>query len=184
MDNLACTYRHQGRLDTAEELGVQVIEISRKKLGADHPNTLCTMNNLAFTWKAQGRDTEALQLMRECVQFRRRKLGVSHPHYIISLKALGEWEAEQAEDGREGGATNEGSEDRCEDVAPDEESEDRSEAIATDEAEYSSEAIATDEESEDGSEGGIMILRDVRIFSDSEASIQLSESEAEAAPTT
>src|ERR1044071_8151907 len=34
--NLAATYRIQGRLSEAEELEVQVMEISKTKLGADH----------------------------------------------------------------------------------------------------------------------------------------------------
>jgi hypothetical protein len=39
------------------------METSKKKLGADHPDTLTSMANLAFAWKAQGRDAEAVQLM-------------------------------------------------------------------------------------------------------------------------
>jgi hypothetical protein len=30
--------------------------VSKRKLGAEHPNTLNSMNNLTFTVKAQGRD--------------------------------------------------------------------------------------------------------------------------------
>jgi hypothetical protein len=44
-----------------------VIKTSKKKLGADHPDTLTSMNNLAFTWKGTGRETEALRLMKDCV---------------------------------------------------------------------------------------------------------------------
>ena len=39
MANLASTYRNQGRWEAAEELDVQVMETSKKKLGADHPDT-------------------------------------------------------------------------------------------------------------------------------------------------
>jgi len=35
MNNLASTYRNQGRWDAAEELDMQVMETSKKKLGAD-----------------------------------------------------------------------------------------------------------------------------------------------------
>jgi hypothetical protein len=42
---------------------VQVIETSKTKLGADHPDTLTSMANLAFTWKDQGRHIDALALM-------------------------------------------------------------------------------------------------------------------------
>jgi hypothetical protein len=41
-------YHLKGRWDAAEELEVQVMETSKKKLGADHPDTLISMNNIAF----------------------------------------------------------------------------------------------------------------------------------------
>ncbi|KAF4620130.1 hypothetical protein G7Y89_g14690 [Cudoniella acicularis] len=40
MANLASTFWNQGRWDTAEELEAQVMETRKKKLGADHPDTL------------------------------------------------------------------------------------------------------------------------------------------------
>jgi hypothetical protein len=36
------------------------METCKKKLGADHLDTLTTINNLVFTWKGQGRDIEAI----------------------------------------------------------------------------------------------------------------------------
>ena len=45
-------------------------------LGAEHPDTLTSMNNLAFTWKEQGRDADTLRLMEYCVQLRARILGL------------------------------------------------------------------------------------------------------------
>ncbi|PVH71519.1 hypothetical protein DL98DRAFT_435030, partial [Cadophora sp. DSE1049] len=47
----------------AEELSMQVIKISKTKLGANYPDTLNSMNNLAFTWKLTGKETEAVRLM-------------------------------------------------------------------------------------------------------------------------
>ncbi len=38
--NPASTYRNQGRWDEAETLGVQVTDILKSNLGADHPETL------------------------------------------------------------------------------------------------------------------------------------------------
>jgi Tetratricopeptide repeat len=63
MDNLASTYREQGRLDEAEKLGVQVMKSRKARLGADHPDTLTSMANLSSTWKSRGRDADALALM-------------------------------------------------------------------------------------------------------------------------
>ena len=95
MANLASTFWNQGRWDAAEDLFVQVMETSKKKLGADHPSTLTSMNNLAFTWKGTDKETEAVRLMEECVQLRKRVLGLDHPHSISSCTALDTWKAEQ-----------------------------------------------------------------------------------------
>ena len=95
MANLASTYRNQGRWEAAEELQVQVMETRKNKLGADHPDTLTSMNNLAFTWMAAGKGTKSIELMEECVQFRKRVLGVRHPHTLSSCTALANWKAEQ-----------------------------------------------------------------------------------------
>lgn len=61
-----------------------MLEISKTKLGVDHPSTLSGMNNLAHTWKDLGRDEDAIQLMRDCVEGRGRVLDVQHPNYISS----------------------------------------------------------------------------------------------------
>ncbi|KAF2474439.1 uncharacterized protein BDR25DRAFT_166411, partial [Lindgomyces ingoldianus] len=53
--NLMSTYRNQGRWDVVEQLDVQVMETRKKKLGADHPDTLTSMANLAPTYRNQGR---------------------------------------------------------------------------------------------------------------------------------
>ena len=55
------------------------MEIRKKVLGPEHPDTLGSMYNLACTWKHQGRDIEAIKLMEECVHLRIRILGANHP---------------------------------------------------------------------------------------------------------
>ena len=67
MNNLALTYRSQGRWKEAEQLFMQVMETTKRVLGAEHSDTLTSMSNLAYTWKSQGRDSDALNLMEECV---------------------------------------------------------------------------------------------------------------------
>jgi hypothetical protein len=63
-------------------------------LGAEHPDTLTSMNNLSFTWKAMRRQTEALELMNNCVQLRKKVLGANHPHFLSSSAALSRWRTE------------------------------------------------------------------------------------------
>jgi hypothetical protein len=71
------------------------MEMSKKKLGADHPSTLTSMNNLAFTWKGGGRETKAVRLMEECIQSQKRVLGLDHPDSLSSCTDLAAWKAEQ-----------------------------------------------------------------------------------------
>jgi hypothetical protein len=49
MANLALTYSNQRRWKEAEELGVQVMEMSSRVLG-EHTSTLTSMANLALTY--------------------------------------------------------------------------------------------------------------------------------------
>ncbi|OAG08352.1 uncharacterized protein CC84DRAFT_1162318 [Paraphaeosphaeria sporulosa] len=73
------------------------METRKTKLGADHPDTLTSMNNLAFTWKSLGWTVKAIYLMQQCVQRREQVLGASYPHYLSSLLILEQWEEEQAD---------------------------------------------------------------------------------------
>ena len=63
MENLAATYWNQGRLNEAEQLQVQVMDMRKKLLGAEHPDTLSSMKNLAATYWSQRRLNEAEQLV-------------------------------------------------------------------------------------------------------------------------
>ena len=74
---------------------VQVMEISKRVLGEEHPDTLTGMNNLAFTMKEQGRTVEAIKLMTECVQLRNEVLGTEHPDALSSTAALSEWQTSE-----------------------------------------------------------------------------------------
>ena len=49
MSNLASTYRNQGRWNEAEQLEIQVIDMTKKLLGAEHPDTFMSVANLAGT---------------------------------------------------------------------------------------------------------------------------------------
>jgi hypothetical protein len=62
MANLAVTYWNKSQLDEAAALEVQVLETRKERLGADHPDTLTSMDNLAFTWEGQGRPSTFLQI--------------------------------------------------------------------------------------------------------------------------
>ena len=52
--NLARLYKDQSKYDKAEPLLLEVISQQEKKLGADHPITLTTLDNLARAYFAAG----------------------------------------------------------------------------------------------------------------------------------
>ena len=42
------------------------MEIRKRVLGKEHPDTLTSMNNLAFTWKGKVYNDKAILLMEKC----------------------------------------------------------------------------------------------------------------------
>jgi len=73
------------------------LEICSRLLGAEHSDSLTSMNNLAFIWKGLGRDKEAIELMKECVALRTRTIGVNHPQTLSSGTTLLGWRTEELE---------------------------------------------------------------------------------------
>jgi hypothetical protein len=70
---------------------VQVIEITKKVLGDEHPDTLTSMANLAHTLELQSRHKEALDLIDLCFQSRQKVLGEQHPATQSTQRALNGW---------------------------------------------------------------------------------------------
>ena len=85
MDNLASTYRNQGRWTEAEKLFVQVMETRKTVLGPEHPDTLTSMDNLASTYRNQGRWTEAEKLQVQVMETSKTVLGPEHPDTLMSM---------------------------------------------------------------------------------------------------
>jgi tetratricopeptide (TPR) repeat protein len=93
--NLASTYENQGRWKEAEELEVQVVEMRKRVLGAEHPNTLQVMSNLAVKYRRQGRWEEAVELMAESAQLSLERLGDVHPATQKRIACLEKWRQEE-----------------------------------------------------------------------------------------
>ncbi|MCJ1369865.1 hypothetical protein MMC20_001077 [Loxospora ochrophaea] len=72
MTYLSWTYRGQLRLKEAVELGMQVLDTRKRVLGAEHPDTLNSMNDLALTYLDQERLKEAEELSRLASIYRRQ----------------------------------------------------------------------------------------------------------------
>jgi len=101
--SFALVMRENGDWNNAEQLDSQVMDMRKKLLGAEHPDTLTSMANLAVTYWNQGRWKEAEQLGVQVTDIRKKLLGEEHPDTLASMENLantycnqGRWnEAEQ-----------------------------------------------------------------------------------------
>ena len=71
-NNFALVLSENGDFNGVEELVVQVMDMRKKLLGAEHPDTLTSMANLAHTYKKQGRWNEAEQLQIQVMNIRKK----------------------------------------------------------------------------------------------------------------
>jgi tetratricopeptide (TPR) repeat protein len=58
-------YQAAGKLDRALPLFEETLKLTKAKLGADHPDTLISMNNLALVYQTAGKLDRALPLFQE-----------------------------------------------------------------------------------------------------------------------
>ncbi|KAH8723386.1 kinesin light chain 3 [Phaeosphaeriaceae sp. PMI808] len=77
-----------GCYSESEELYVQLVEIEKRILGEEHPDTLTNMNNLAFLILEQGRWKEAEELQAQVLEISKRILGEEHPNTLTSMNNL------------------------------------------------------------------------------------------------
>lgn len=70
---------------------MQVIEVEKRVLGAEHPLTLTSLHNLAIVYKGQGRHSGAIALMENILELRTKSLGANHPDTEDAASWLKEW---------------------------------------------------------------------------------------------
>eukprot|EP00808_Paulinella_micropora_P012425 g50210.t1 len=85
--NLAASLKRQGKLAEAEPLYRRDLQAHEKTLGAEHPDTLASVNNLALL-NAQGKLAEAEPLYSRALQAREKTLGAEHPGTLASVNNL------------------------------------------------------------------------------------------------
>ena len=66
MGNLAISYFAAGRRDEALKLREEVLALSRKVNGPEHPDTLGAMNNLAISYATPAARTRRSSCRRRC----------------------------------------------------------------------------------------------------------------------
>src|SRR3984885_1935404 len=70
MSRFALVFGENGFWNEAEKLYVNVMELRKRQLGAEHPETLSSMADLAATYKQQGRFNEAERLQVDVMELR------------------------------------------------------------------------------------------------------------------
>jgi eukaryotic-like serine/threonine-protein kinase len=73
----------------------RAIDLRRRALGEDHPDTLTSMGRLATLDVVQGRHAEAERVAVRVLEARRRRLGREHPDTLTSMLVLAELYQEQ-----------------------------------------------------------------------------------------
>jgi len=86
---LGNVYRRLGLFPQAQPLIEQSLEIRRRTLGDDHPDTINSISTLSVLLYAQGKYPEAEIFFREVLEFRRRELGIDNELTLAALNNLG-----------------------------------------------------------------------------------------------
>ena len=88
MSGLANSYQFAGRQAEALKLREQVLALSRKVIGPEHPDTISAMHNLANSYDSAGRHDEALKLREQVLSLLRKVLGPEHPDTLNEMDNL------------------------------------------------------------------------------------------------
>jgi serine/threonine protein kinase/tetratricopeptide (TPR) repeat protein len=89
LQTVADSLVHAGLLEEANAPQDEALRIRRSELGADHPDTLASVNAAAILRGEQGKYDEARPLLQEAIEKRRRVLGADHPDTLASIFAMG-----------------------------------------------------------------------------------------------
>jgi len=87
-DTIGQTYLDLGLYPEARAQFGRALELHRRVLGAENPNTLKTLSRLGWTVFLQGRYAEAATLLGQALQISRRVLGPENPDTLLSMSNL------------------------------------------------------------------------------------------------
>jgi tetratricopeptide (TPR) repeat protein len=87
-EGLGRFYEGQGFYEQAEPWFEQCLEVTRRRLGEEHPSVATSLNNLGELYRSQGRYIEAETLYLQALELRERLLGENHPYIATSLNNL------------------------------------------------------------------------------------------------
>ncbi|MDG2185688.1 MAG: tetratricopeptide repeat protein, partial [Mariniblastus sp.] len=78
-----------GKYDEALPYFSEVLEVSRRTLGDEHPSTLRSINNMGVLLSNEGKYDEAQPYFTEALEVSRRTLGDDHPETLASISNMG-----------------------------------------------------------------------------------------------
>ena len=87
-NNFIYVMRENGDWKHAEQLGIQVFDMRKRLLGAEHPDTLKSMASLARMYADRGNLKDAEQLEVQVLDMRKKLLGAEHADTLISMGNL------------------------------------------------------------------------------------------------
>jgi serine/threonine protein kinase/tetratricopeptide (TPR) repeat protein len=85
---LGFTLEGMGRADLGAKQLERTIDLRRRHLGPDHPDTLTSMNSLALCYAGLGRHAEAVKLYEETLALQKAKLDPDHPNTLKCMNNL------------------------------------------------------------------------------------------------
>ncbi|KAF2438445.1 TPR-like protein [Karstenula rhodostoma CBS 690.94] len=80
--------REMGQYNKAYEMDLAAFQTWEMILGAEHEDTLASLNSLGMDVNRQGRYDEAEAMHQQALQMRKRVLGVDHPSTLASMSNL------------------------------------------------------------------------------------------------
>ncbi|HEV3120053.1 MAG TPA: serine/threonine-protein kinase, partial [Gemmataceae bacterium] len=87
-NNLAMSYRDQGKLPDAQNLLEQTLKARTAKLGPEHTDTVQSMQNLATVYAERGRYHDGLKLREQVLAIRKLQLGPDDPETLFAMANL------------------------------------------------------------------------------------------------
>ena len=88
MNNLGLMYQALGQYSQAEPLYVRVVDLIRRVLGDEHPNTLTATANLPGCTRCRASMREAEPLFARALAVGRRVPGEQNPNTLSTMKRL------------------------------------------------------------------------------------------------
>jgi len=89
MYNLTKLLQDQRKLEEAEDIGQQTLELKKKVLGIYHIDTINSMSDLAIILRDQGNYVEAEKMERQTLELKENALGIHHQDtYSIGTNSI------------------------------------------------------------------------------------------------